>query len=449
MRFLPDREDLSVAVIGMGYVGSALAAVLAGEGLRVVGVDVDPVLVAELGEGHCRFREPGLPELIAQGLRSGRLRVTTDYDAVTGADVVIVAVGTPVTGRRLDDSHLRAACTALAARLGIGQLVLLKSTVPPGVSRSVAAPLLERGGLSAGVDFGLAFCPERLSEGQALAELRTFPIAVGGWSADSTAAAAAFWRRALGTDVLACASMESAELVKLAGNWWIDHNIALANELARLCATRDVDVLEVIAAANTMRKGAGHVNILLPSVGVGGSCLTKDPWMAWRSARDSGLELRTVPVAREVNDAMPDFTAGLIEAELSRLGVSVAGSKVAVFGAAFKNNTGDLRATPVLPVVNRLRRAGAEIALYDPLAEPSELEDLFALAPAKTVEEALTGAACIAVLARHDVFDEVDFVAYRNIVAAACVIVDGRAYYSRETIDRFRRHGFGYRGIGR
>src|SRR5690606_21255350 len=269
MKFLPEQGDLSAAVIGMGYVGSATAAVLADVGVDVVGIDVDPDLIDRLERRRFRLSEPGLPELLYRGLDSGRLRVTTDYGPVSDVDVVIVAVGTPVQDTELVDVYLRAACAELSKRLRKGQLVILKSTVPPGVPRKLVAPLLEGDGLTVGEDFGLAFCPERLSEGRALHELRTFPMVVGGWCADSGAAAAAFWRRTLGVEIVPCSSLESAEMVKLAGNWWIDHNIALANDLAKLCATLNVDVLEVIAAANTMPKGSGNVNILLPSVGVG------------------------------------------------------------------------------------------------------------------------------------------------------------------------------------
>ncbi|MDH2428948.1 nucleotide sugar dehydrogenase [Sphaerisporangium sp. TRM90804] len=449
MKFLSDQGNTSAAVIGMGYVGSTVAAVLAGEGVDVVGIDVNPALISQLEQRSCWFSEPGLPELLYSGLDSGRLRVSTGYDLVSEVDVVVVAVGTPVVDKELVDVYLREACTELSRHLRKGQLVILKSTLPPGVSSNVVAPLLEGGGLKVGEDFGLAFCPERLSEGQALQELRTFPIAIGGWCPDSVAAAAEFWRQTIGTEIIPCTSMESAEMVKLASNWWIDHNIAMANELAKLCGELDVDVLEVIAAANTIRKGSGNVNILLPSVGVGGSCLTKDPWMVWKAGQDHDIDLDTIPVAREVNDSMPAYTVGLIVEELNRLGRPLQGAKVAVLGVSFKNNSGDLRATPALPVVARLQQGGADVAIFDPVADPGEVKRLFGLAPAETVAEALSGADCVAVLARHDKLADVDLVASRDSVAQSCVIVDGRAYYSRETIDRFRRHGFAYRGIGR
>ncbi|WP_018657704.1 nucleotide sugar dehydrogenase [Actinomadura flavalba] len=449
MRFFSDRERISVAVIGLGYVGSTVAAVLADGDVDVVGIDIDPEVVARLNERRVHFSEPGLPELLNAALDSRRLRATTGFDDVGTVDVVIIAVNTPVREGGLVDVYLSSACAEVGRRLRPGQLVILKSTVPPGVSRSLAVPVLESGGLRAGEDFGVVFCPERLSEGQALHELRTFPIAIGGHDPDAAAAAAAFWRRTLGAEVLPCGSLEAAEMVKLANNWWIDHNIAMANELAKLCGVLDVDVLEVIAAANTMRKNSGNVNILLPGVGVGGSCLTKDPWMVWQAGRDHDIDLRTVPVAREVNDTMPGYTADLVARELALLDRPLAGARIAVLGVAFKNNTGDLRATPTLPVVAALRDGGADVVLHDPLAEPGEVAKLFGQTPVPDVRDALAGADCIAVLARHDVFDELDFAELRPHVAEHCVVIDGRAHYPAATVERLRGLGYAYRGIGR
>ncbi|MBP2473518.1 UDP-N-acetyl-D-mannosaminuronic acid dehydrogenase [Crossiella equi] len=446
MRFLPGRGTPTASVLGLGYVGSCVAATLAGNGIRVTGLDVDTALVEEVRSGRCRFREAGLPELLARVVADGLLTATTDYAEAARADVVIVAVGTPIhDGGTLRDTQLRAACEELSGHLRPGQLVVLKSTVPPGMTRSLVVPLLERGGLVAGADFGLVFSPERLSEGAALAELNRFPIVVGGLGADSVEAACAFWRLGIGVEVIRCASLEAAELVKLADNWWIDHNIALANELAKLCGALAVDVLDVIAGANSITKGEGNVNILLPSVGVGGSCLTKDPWMVWRRAAELGVELRTIPVARAVNDGMPAFTADLVLAELP----VPEQARVAVLGLAFKSDTGDLRATPVAPVVDALRRAGAEVVLHDPLVDPDEAVKVFGQAPVSSVDEAVRGASVIAVLAGHAAYDDLDFARLRELAAPACTVVDGRAYYAKETIEMLGTLGFAYRGIGR
>lgn len=448
MRFLSGKQDVKVAVIGLGYVGSCIAATLADRGLDVVGVDANPKLVEELSNGYCRFQEHGLADLLFAGIDAGRLRVTTDTAEVTAADVVLITVGTPVRDDgSLADEQLHSACLELSTRIRAGQLLVLKSTVPPGTTRGVVLPLLQRSGLVGGQDFGLAFTPERLAEGTALHELNTFPIVAGGLDADSAEDAAGFWRDALGVEVIPLDSLEAAEIVKLADNWWIDLNIALGNELAKFSALFDVDVLDVIAAANSIPKGKGMVNILLPSVGVGGSCLTKDPWMAWYSARERGLEILTAPAGRQVNAGMPEYTAQLAIDELTKQGKDPAAARIAVLGLAFKNNTGDLRATPTVDAVAKLVQACGEVRLHDPLVDVAEAEELFGRPLTATIEETVRDADCIAILALHRDFADIDFAALP--VADDCLVLDGRAYYSRDKIAELRALGYGYRGIGR
>ena len=448
MRAVSDYKDPSVAVLGFGYVGSCIAATLADLGFDVVGVDADPEMVEEFGRGYCRFQEAGLAEAIARSRATGKLRVTTDTSAISAADVVLITVGTPVLDDgSLADAQLRGACAEVSKYLRAGQLVVLKSTVPPGTTRGVVLPLLERSGLTAGSDFGLAFTPERLAEGTAMQEVRTLPIVAGGLDAGSTRAVTRFWSHTLGVEVLPLDSLEAAEVVKLANNWWIDLNIALANELAKFCALYGVDVLDVIRAANTITKGNGKVNILLPSVGVGGSCLTKDPWMVWSAARRQGVEIRTAAAGRDVNAEMPRYTARLVVDTLAGLGKDPARATVAVLGLAFKNNTGDLRATPTLGMIQALRETGADVRIHDPLVEPARAEEMFGLALTENLEDAVRDADCVAVLALHRDFEDIDFA--KLPVAGSCLVLDGRAYYAKDKIETLRELGYVYQGIGR
>jgi len=448
MRFLPDSPR--IAIVGFGYVGSCLGVTLAESGLTVVGIDNDQSMVDDLRAGRCRIPEPGLAEAIARLAGSGRFSATTDYDAAGDADIMIITVGTPVDRHGgLLTAQLAEVCRALSPRLRRGQLVILKSTVSPGITRTLVAPLLEAGGLSHEVDFGLAYCPERLAEGEALAQVRELPVVVGGCGPHSGAAAARFWASAFGVPVHPVPSAEVAEVVKLATNWWIDLNIAMANELARYCAALGVDVLDVVSSANSLPKGDGRVNVLLPSVGVGGSCLTKDPWMAWWDGRNRGVRLETIEAARRVNDGMPAYTAELISDELVKMGRDPASARVAVLGVAFKNNTGDLRNTPVKGVVDGLRAAGAEVRLFDPLADPDDVRAAFGAEPATTVDDAVTGADCVAVLAGHRPFYDIDFAALRARVSMPCLVFDGRIYYPAATIQDLRDLGYAYRGVGR
>lgn len=450
MRFLPDTGQPVVAVVGFGYVGSCIGATLASRGLRVLGIDADPALVSEIASGHCRFNEPGLAAALTAARAAGTLTVSTEVTAAAEADVILIAVGTPVdAGRQIVTGPLEAACAELAAVLRPGQLVILKSTVAPGTTQRLAAPLLERGGLAASRDFGLAFCPERLAEGDALAQFGTIPMVVGGCDEESTAAAAAFWTGALDVPVIEFASPAVAELVKLTDNWWIDANIALANELAKLCGALEIDVLDVIAGANSLPKGSSHVNVLLPSVGVGGSCLTKDPWILWTAGRQHGLDLQMASTARAVNDTMPGYTHDLICTGLTELAKDPASAKVAVLGLAFKNNTNDLRNTPVRPVVAALRASCREVTIFDPLVDEAAAAAEFGLAPAVSAQAAVSGADCIAVLAGHDQIRQLDLAELAGLVSMPCLIVDGRAYYPPQTIKEMRGLGFAYRGIGR
>lgn len=450
MGFLSDSPSPRIAILGLGYIGSCLAVALAERGMSVVGIDSNESMIGELRAGRCAIPEPGLAEALVPLVASARLSCTTDYDALHDADVVLITVGTPVDGSgALLTAQLEEVCRQLAPRLRAGQLVILKSTVAPGTTRTLVVPLLESSGLVEGRDFGLAYCPERLAEGNALAQLRELTVVVGGCSPGSTAAAARFWRATLDVPVRIVPTADVAEIVKLANNWWIDMNVAMANELARFCAAFEVDVLEVIAAANSLPKGNGRVNILQPGAGVGGPCLTKDPWMTWRTAQDRGVRLRTVETSRQVNDAMPDYAYEVVRDGLAKMGKDLAAARVAVLGAAFKSDTGDLRNTPAKGVVQALQTAGAEVRIFDPLAEKARIRPEVGGSPADDLEQAVTGADAVVFLAGHRQFRHIDLERLRRLVAMPCLIFDGRMHYRTETIRRLRELGFGYCGIGR
>jgi dTDP-alpha-D-glucose dehydrogenase len=440
----------NVAVIGFGYVGSCLGTVLAERGAHVVAIDSDASRIAELRAGCCRIPEPGLAERLRQLSRSPGICFTTDYDAVQDVDVVVITVGTPTNGDgMLCTDQLTSVCHEISTRLRRGHLVIVRSTVAPGVTRALVVPLLEASGLVEGEDFGVAYCPERLAEGTAMTEVRNLPVVVGGCSKASAAAAAEFWRDALGVEVQCVPTVDAAEVVKLATNWWIDANIAIANELARFCSACGVDVLDVVSAANTLPKGSGNVNILLPSVGVGGECLTKDPWIAWQAAKSRGVRLATIETARRVNDGMPEFASELITEGLRKLGKDPARSRVAVLGVAFKNDTGDLRRTPVKRVVAALLEAGAEVRLFDPIADPQTIEAELGGPPVSSLGEAVAGVDAVAVLAGHRQFHEIDLAWLRDQVSMPCLVFDGRMYYSAAAVRRIERLGFEFCGIGR
>jgi UDP-N-acetyl-D-mannosaminuronic acid dehydrogenase len=445
-RKVRDRE-LRVTVVGFGYVGTCIGAVLAARGFAVTGIDPDAGIVEATNAGRSRFSEPRLAELIDRAFGDGKLRATSDVAAVAESDVTLVTVGTPLDGFEPDLRQIRAATGAIAPHLTPGHLVILKSTAPPRTTEAVVAPVLEAEGRRVG-DIYLAFCPERLAEGSAIADLTSVPVVVSGADEASRERAEIFWRVGLGVETIAVRDTRTAEMVKLASNLWIDLNIALGNELAKLCDKVGVDALEVIEAANSLPKGRRHVNILAPSIGVGGSCLTKDPWFVDHLGKQYGLQLQLPAAGRAVNDSMPAYTVSVIAEGLAKAGKRLADSRVAVLGLAFKTDTGDCRSTPTKPAIAALAASGCRLVVCDPLVSAEDARGVTPVPLTPRIEDAVGRADCVAFFTGHRVFREFPITRLAKLAPGA-VVVDGRMYFSRDAIAQMRACGLTYRGIGR
>jgi nucleotide sugar dehydrogenase len=437
-----------IAVVGFGYIGTVIGAVLADRGWPVTGIDVRQNVVDEINLGKTTVPEPGLNELVSNNVRVGRLRATTDFGALTENDFIIVTVGTPLGPDYepiVDD--IKAAARAVGEHLHKGHVVILKSTVPPDTTEKLVQPILEEtSGLRAGVDFGLAFCPERLAEGQAIRELMSIPIVIGAVDERSARACSTLWRHALGVDSIVVDDPRTAEMVKLADNLWIDLNVALANELAKVCDGLGMDVLQVIDAANTMPKVNHNVNILMPSMGVGGYCLTKDPWFVNHLGQSLGLDLAIPRTSRTVNDTMPAYTYGLLKQLLADQGKAIETSRVAVLGIAFKNNTGDCRLTPTKYVVELLEACGCQLSIHDPWVHGEEALTVTKIPLTADIESAVEDADALVVLAGHRQFHQIPLAQLAERVGAKCVFLDGRNSFDPAAV---RAAGFVYKGIGR
>ncbi|WP_422746633.1 nucleotide sugar dehydrogenase [Mycobacterium sp. WMMD1722] len=437
-----------IAVVGFGYIGTVIGAVLADRGWPVTGIDVRDSVVEDINSGRTAVAEPGLGELVANSVRNGRLRATTDFGAIVDNDFVIVNVGTPLGPDYepiVDD--IEAAARAVGEHLQPGHVVILKSTVPPDTTETLVRPILEEAsGLRAGVDFGLAFCPERLAEGQAVHELTSIPVVVGAVDERSARACATLWRHALGVESVIVEDPRTAEMVKLADNLWVDLNVALANELAKVCDRLGMDALQVIEAANTMPKGGHPVNILRPSMGVGGYCLTKDPWFVNHLGQSLGLDLSIPRTSRTVNDTMPGYTYSLLGQLLADHGKTVSTSKIAVLGIAFKNNTGDCRLTPTRHVISLLEKSGCQLCIHDPWVTDQEALSVTSLALTPDIESAVKDADAVVVLAGHREFHQIPLTRLADLTADGCVFLDGRNSFDPAAV---RAAGFAYKGIGR
>ncbi|MBI4019221.1 MAG: nucleotide sugar dehydrogenase [Candidatus Aenigmarchaeota archaeon] len=434
-----------VAVIGFGYVGASIGSLLARNN-KVIAIDVNPAIINAVNNGKSPINEPEVEGLISDALKKGNIRATAQISEVADADVILVTVGTPL-GKNYEPNleYINEVSEKLGSLVGKGAMIILKSTVTPGTTEELVKIMLEKkSNLKAGKDFGLAFCPERLAEGSAIQDLKKLPIIIGGIDAESGKKAESFWR-SNGFVTTKVSSAKAAEMAKLADNLWIDANIALANELAMLCERMGLDASEVIDAANSLPKGRSMVNILYPGCGVGGSCLTKDPWFVYHLGKKAGLNLKTPKTSREVNEAMPAHTVDLVKSCLAYANKKIKGSRIAVLGLAFKGGTGDVRNTPMKEIVKLLEAENCIVTAYDPWVTENDAR-MIAGNVAKTPESAIENADCILIGADHPQFKSLDLKKLHGIAAEGCSIVEGRIIFGPV---KAAENGFGYAGIGK
>ncbi|MCS6906609.1 MAG: nucleotide sugar dehydrogenase [Anaerolineales bacterium] len=373
-----------LCVLGLGYIGLPTASTFATHGLQVVGVDVNPEVVHTLRNGGVHIQEPGLRTLVQAALRSGNLTIQSQP---AEADAFIIAVPTPFRENKLADLRaVEAAAQAIAPLLRKGNLVVLESTSPPLTTVGRVAPLLERSGLRSGEDFYLAYVPERVLPGAILRELIENDRVIGGVNRASAEAARDLYSLFVRGEIL-LTDATTAEMVKLMENTYRDVNIAIANEFARLAERFGVSVWEAIELANRHPR----VNILRPGPGVGGHCISVDPWFLVEAAPELARLIRT---AREVNDGQPHHVV-----ELARLAFGeLAGWRVAALGLAYKADVDDLRESPAIQICHLLQKAGAEVIAFEPYRQEEQVEGIRL---ARELPSALQGADLLAVLVAH------------------------------------------------
>jgi len=361
---------MKLGIVGLGYVGLPLALAFAEAGNEVVGLDTDPGKLADLAAGRSYIEDVSDTELAEQ---QERLGVTGDYADLEDCEAVILCVPTPLSNSREPDlSYLQAAAASVAAHLRPGQLIVLESTSYPGTTREELLPALAASGGAVGVDFFLAFSPERIDPGRSDHSIRTTPKLVGGITPACTARARALYEQIVDT-VEVLSSPETAELAKLLENIFRSVNIALVNEVAQLCDRLDIDVWEVIDAAATKPFGFMRFE---PGPGMGGHCLPVDPFYLAFKAREHDFYPEFVELAGKVNQAQPEFCVRRIERALNAAGKPVKGSRILILGASYKPGIGDTRESPALRIIALLRDLGAEIAYHDPFVPELPAEHL-------------------------------------------------------------------------
>jgi UDP-N-acetyl-D-glucosamine dehydrogenase len=398
-----------VAIVGAGYVGMPLAQVFAEAGKSVVLVDISAQVVdgVNRGESHIGDVASGaLKKLVDEG----RVSATTDYDALKDVDAILIALPTPLSSQREPDlSIVRAAVEEIAPRLRKGQLVVLESTTYPGTTRECLQPILEGSGLKAGEDFHLAFSPERVDPGRTDWTTRNTPKIVGGLTPACTERVAELYRSAVET-VVPVSSPEAAEMTKLLENIFRAVNIALVNELAQLCERMDVDVWEIVEAAET--KPFGFMSFK-PGPGLGGHCIPIDPFYLTWKAREYDFYTEFIELAGKVNANMPYFCRSLISQALNHgAQKSLKGSRVLVLGVSYKADIGDVRESPAEKIIRLLRKTGAEVEYHDPHVD--EFDGL------RSVDYAPEGYDCVVIVTAHSAID------YDDLVERSQIVVDLR-----------------------
>ncbi|WP_030379561.1 MULTISPECIES: nucleotide sugar dehydrogenase [unclassified Streptomyces] len=355
----------TVAVVGLGYTGLPLAREACAAGMRVVGLDENPVVTAALESG--RSHVPDVTDADLARMAAAGFTATTDAGLLAEATAAVICVPTPLDDAGEPDlSHVRRAASAVGAHLKPGTLVVLESTSYPGTTDGVVRALLEEAsGLTAGTDFALAFSPERIDPGNGRFGIRNTPRVVGGCTASCTAAAAGFFRQ-LCDRVVEAGSAREAELAKLLENVYRSVNIALVNELAVAGRALGVDVWDALDCAASKPFGYQQFR---PGPGVGGHCIPVDPAYLTHWARTAGRPLHLVELAQRVNAAMPAHVVHRAGELLHGAGKELGGARLLLVGVTYKRDSRDLRCTPATPLTRLLRQAGAHVRYHDPLAD--------------------------------------------------------------------------------
>jgi UDP-N-acetyl-D-glucosamine dehydrogenase len=411
-----------VAIVGLGYVGLPLATAFAKAGFHTTGIDVSPGKVDAINAGQSYI--PDVPdEDVTSYVQTGQLKATLDYDVLNGVDAVFICVPTPYDAQRAPDlSYIEAASKSIRPRLQPGQLIVLQSTTYPGTTEEVVQPILEESGLKAGVDFHLAFSPERIDPGNKQWSAYNTPKVVGGLTPECTQVAAELLRQ-MGAPVHPVSSTRTAELTKLLENTFRAVNIALANELALLTERMGIDFWEVVEAAKT--KPFGFM-AFTPGPGVGGHCIPIDPYyLSWK-AREYDYYTEFIELAGEVNQGMPYHAVDLVCQALSLQGKPMNGARVLVLGVAFKRDIDDARNSPAERIIEFLLSRGARVSYHDPYV-PSfwvgdnvfHRESVTLDSVALTADE-LAAADCVVIVTDHRSVD------YERVVRFAQLIVDTR-----------------------
>ena len=393
-------KSADIGVVGLGYVGLPLALAFAETGFSVTGIDADKGRVNKIIRGISYLLDIESPRL-KKAVASGRLKATTSQSALRRVDTIIICVPTPLTKTKEPDlTYIVGATNDIARFLRLGHLVILESTTYPGTTREIVLPILESTGLKVGVDYFLTFSPERIDPGSRKFTIRNTPKIVGGMEPTSTKLAALLYRH-VSDKVLEVSTPEVAEMDKVFENVFRSVNIALVNELAKLCEKMNINVWEVIKSAST--KPFGYMPFY-PGPGVGGHCIPLDPYYLASKAREYFFHTRFIELAAEINETMPEYIVERIVGALNTRRKSVMGAKILILGVAYKKDIEDMRESPALRVIELLIEKKAIVQYHDPYIQNIK-EGTRRLKSIKLEGKVLSYYDCVVIVTDHSCYD--------------------------------------------
>ena len=390
----------------MGYVGLTMSVVMAKKGFKIYGIEINKDSLDKLQRGVPPFQEKGLSMLYRNQRQLGNIEISETMPGVP-IDNYIITVGTPlIKGTKTPNvDYVNNSAATVAKHMKPGALVIMRSTIPVGLCRETVIPELEKNsGMKVGKDFFFAYCPERTIEGNALAELEHNPQIIGGYDAESVRLASDLFRKLTPT-IVAVSSIEAAEMVKNMDNSFRDVRFAYANEIALLCEKLGLDAHECIAAANC---NYPRNSIPVPSPGVGGACLSKDPHILRYFAQKNGYEPGLITESRRINESIPPYIVDRVSSKLVELNKDIASSKIFIGGFAFKGQpeTSDLRDSTTLLLLEELQKYARNIYGFDPVVSPQEIAQ-FGVKPC-TLEEGYTAADVVMLMNNHPIYQTID-----------------------------------------
>jgi len=421
-----------IAVIGLGYVGLPLALLASKKGYEVYGVDINKDRIEAINQKHSPF----LDAKIEQELQSSKFIATTDSQVVKDCQIVIICVPTPVSEDKIPNLRpVEGACLTVARNLTKGSLVILESTVNPGVCESIVIPIIEKeSGLKAGVDFYVAHCPERINPGDKKWHVENINRVIGSLEATGLKMAYDFYTSIISGSVYKMNNLKEAEAVKIVENSFRDINIAFVNELAMSFSRLGIDVVNVINGAETKPFSfLAHY----PGCGVGGHCIPVDPYYLIEYAKqENGFNHAFLSLAREINNNMPKFTVDLLTTALGEKNIKPTGTRITILGISYKADIDDDRESPAFEIISEAKKAGYDVSIFDPF--------VLAKSTAQTLTEALKDSMAVIIATNHSDFKKLspEFFLTNNI----STIIDGRNCLDKE---KFIQAGITYRGIGR